>query len=211
MKKLLYPVLLLVLLITTSCASGPGVKPEPSADSGGDETVAAELFAADRNKARQMMMQGKYPEAVAEFRKLMDYGETPFIREEARMDLARCFIKMENFAGALKTLRPFPEEPKTKNERRRLALAGEVMLRDNRPEEAETLLEIALAGFEPGDAYPSWTAACCENLGLAYLKNGKFSQSIVLYKRAADLYRDSGRIPEAREAEDMAGTIETLR
>jgi len=211
-KKLRHPFLLLVVLMTAACAAGPGVKPEPSAAAGGNETIAAELFAANLDKAQQMMLQGKYPEAIAEFRKLMDYGETSLTREEARMGLARCFMKIENFAGALKTLRPFPQEPKTENDRHRLALAGEVLLRDDRPEEAETLLEIAMVGFDkPADAYPSWAAACCENLGCAYLKNGKFSHAIRLYQYAADLYRGSGRFPEAREAEDMAGTIETLR
>jgi tetratricopeptide (TPR) repeat protein len=196
----------------SACASTPRLQAaDPQSPPENAVGIAAGLFAADADKARALLAQGAYELAAVEFRKLMDFGDTEDVRAAARLDMARCLIKMQNYDGAIAMLQPFPTEPRSDNERRGLAIAGEALLRDDRSEEAETLLEIALGSYEPGDEVcQAWAAGCCANLGLAYLKNSKYAQAAALYRRAAALYRQCDLFADEREANEMAETIEAL-
>ncbi len=201
--------LLVTAVMLCACATAPR-KEAPAQQTVSGEQIAGEMFAADSGTARSLMDRGNYVEAVVEFRKLMDYAPDEAVRRRARLGLARCLMKMENHTGALKVLRPYPADPQTDYERRRLALAGEAFLRDGRPREAEILLEISLDGAGREEGASPWKAAVCANLGCAYLKNSKFAQAVMLYRRASSLYRAAGKVVAARETADMADSIQSL-
>lgn len=195
----------LVLLCAACVARTPGVvAPEPA---GGESSLVREMLGGDLGRAWALYGRGRHAEALIEFRKVKDGAESSEDREEARYGVAKCLVKMEYFAQAVEVLGPFSPSPQTDTARRRLALAGQAMLLDERPADAETLLEIALAGRdEPGEP-PAWLGPCSANLGCAYLRNGKPAKAMTMYERAAGLFRRSGRTDAAAKAEEMARSL----
>jgi len=204
-----YGLVLLALAALAGCAAG-GVKTTAGRKGPGGvrETLALEFLRINPGAAGRFMRQGQYPQAAVEFRKIISFAQEPAARERARLDLARCYIRMENYAGAVAALQPLSAGPQSDYERLKLALAGEALLRDGRTGDAETLLEIALDGAAPAEGADRREAVCSENLGCAYLKNGKPEKAAALYRRAALLYERQGHAAAARAAAGMAAALQ---
>lgn len=148
---------------------------------------------------------------MTQYRTILNASESERDREQARLGLAKCFLKLGDFSGASALLSPLTMPPESEADFEKMAVAGEAMLRLGQYEEAEVVLEMATEHLnDPARAMPSWAAACCGNLGYAYLKNNKPGKALLFYQRTAKLYAQQGNTIAARKARQMAGELESL-
>ena len=109
-----------------------------------ENTLAKDPRLGSLDRAELLRSQGDYAAAAIEYRKVIDCAETEWDRQEARIGAAKSLIKLHRYAAAMKCLGCLPVAAESDYDCRRLAIAGEILLRQRRPEEAETCLELAL-------------------------------------------------------------------
>ncbi len=219
----MYLILLLLILGLNGCSLN-------NAGSADTQIDTANLIKNNQmtglQKAKFLQHQGRHQEAVIEYRKIMDAAASKSQYQQAQIGIARCLIKIRKYPAAMATLKPLPITPESDLDREVLAIAGEILLRIQEYMEAESILEIALGGIESlevkdllqaaqGDITPasdvlSWEAACCGNLGHAYLKNEKLEKAVVLYRHAGELFALQGQSISAGKAKKMADDLGTL-
>lgn len=132
--------LLLGVLLTAGCST---VRPLGGRDSGG---LAADPSLSTLNRAELLYAQGQYMDAVIEFRLVTDRAGDDWEREQARIGAAKSLIKLHRLPAAMAALGQLPVEPASETDANKLALAGEIYLRQRRFKEAEPCLELALDG-----------------------------------------------------------------
>jgi tetratricopeptide (TPR) repeat protein len=101
---------------------------------------------SDVDRARLLQDQGEHTAATIEFRKALECAADDWERDEARIGAAKSLIAMHRYAPAMTILGPLPVVAESDFDCRKLAIAGEILLRQHRAEEAETCLELALDG-----------------------------------------------------------------
>lgn len=97
-------------------------------------------------RARLLQDQGDHLAATVEFRKVLASEADVWEREEAKIGAAKSLIRTHRYAPAMAILAPLPVLAESDHDCRKLALAGEILLRQHRAEEAESCLELALDG-----------------------------------------------------------------
>lgn len=95
-------------------------------------------------RAELLLAQGDYAAAVIQYRNVIACAEDHWEREEARVGAAKSLIRMHRYAAAMAILGYLPAAPESEYDCRKLAIAGEILLRQRRTEDAETCLELAL-------------------------------------------------------------------
>ncbi len=95
-------------------------------------------------RAELLFSQGDYVAAAMEYRKVVECPADEWQREEARIGAAKSLVELKKFPAAIVALGPLPTAPASSIDARKLAVAGEVYLRENRTKEAESCLELAL-------------------------------------------------------------------
>jgi tetratricopeptide (TPR) repeat protein len=106
--------------------------------------LAADPALSTLGRAELLRTQGDYAAAAIEFRKVIDCTEDDHEREQARIGAAKSLIAMHRLPAAMTALGALPVEPASETDCRKLALAGEIYLRQRRSGEAEPCLELAL-------------------------------------------------------------------
>jgi len=198
----------LLAMLLAGCATTPGPQDAPpGTPPGEDQADLADLFDGDLAKAHALREAGYHELAVGEYRRVAEGGAPAVVKTEARIGQARCFLRLDNPAAAVRALTPPPVNPASDAERRHLAWLGEALLRADAPREAESPLEVAVAGFPADAPLPPWAARCCANLAGAYLRNGKPPQAVALYYRAALAFEQHGDLEAADYAQRMARDI----
>jgi hypothetical protein len=96
------------------------------------------------DRAIVLQDQGDHVKAVMEFRNVIDCAESHGEREEARIGAAKSLIRLHRYAAASAVLGTLPAVAESESDCRKMAIAGEILLRQRRTEEAETCLELAL-------------------------------------------------------------------
>lgn len=112
----------------------------------GSNSLPQDLRLSDIDRARLLQDQGDHAAATIEFRKVVECAADDEERDEARIGAAKSLIKMHRYAPAMVVLGPLPVVAESDYDCRKLAIAGEILLRQHRPEEAETCLELSLDG-----------------------------------------------------------------
>ena len=140
-------------------------------------------------RAEKMEKNKQYMEALKRYSQLTATAANRADLYSAMRGKARCLRDMGRLKLALSALEPISVDPKNPLDCIQLAMAGELLLRMRKYQEAESSLEVALDGVRDEEMkYAQWTAAASANLGNAYLKNGKLIQSKIMYKKAAKLF-----------------------
>lgn len=143
-----------------------------------------------------------YTEAMKKYTELLaNKNIDRVIFEEATLGKARAFAGMKKYTYAIGTLEPLPENPATSYARKKLALAGEILLKDNKHSSAEPVLELALDGLP--EAKSADFATVYANLGNAYMKNYKPEKGLAMFCQAQKLFDNSGRSNDARQCQTI--------
>jgi tetratricopeptide (TPR) repeat protein len=137
MRRLIW-LLAICLLVGGGCAvHRPRLVKTPN-------TLPADPRLSSLERAELLRSQGDHIAATIEYRKVIESAEDPMEREEARIGAAKSLIKLHRLPAAMAVLGPLPVQPMSEWDSRKLAIAGEIYLREHRHEEAETCLELAL-------------------------------------------------------------------
>jgi len=183
MRKIISVILGGVVLNATGCVS---VSPNSENDKSIVEELGMEKVSLEQ--CQNLEKSGNYSAAMKKYVELLSQNRADRkIFEEGTLGKARSFYGMRKYTYALNALSPLPDKPKSIFERRKMVLAGEVMLANSMHESAESVLEIALSGLARGDE--SEFASAYANLGTIYLKNYKLQQGIVMYTKARDGFK----------------------
>ncbi|GEM_PF-6045013 len=145
MQRMVF-LLVLSVLLSSGCSVGSPLLRKPS------NAPAADPSLSSIDRAKLLHSQGDYTAAAIEFRKIVDCAEDDWQRGQAQIGVAMSLIKLHRLPAALAALGPLPAEPASETDCHKLAIAGEIYLRQHCPREAETCLELAL------DAFPLETA-----------------------------------------------------
>ncbi|MDO4569694.1 MAG: hypothetical protein Q4D38_04865 [Planctomycetia bacterium] len=194
-----------------------------SGDGGGRKTVQVEsqvpLGTYDQGKLQQA--SGEYLKAVASYRQAIACSPDPLERDLAKIGAAECLLALKKYPAALAALEPLPLQVVLETDALKLALAGESLLHQNRYEEAEVYLEIALNSLDLESfaqtaqegsltSAPAWVAPAAANLGCACLKNDKPEEAMVMYQFSAMMYRANGNTIEANKSEGMYNDLASV-
>ncbi len=206
MKRIITIYIMLILMLHSGCSSGKKknghVRKKKTQETAQKKDKL--LNAAEHEKS------GRHIQALKLFRDIRRRSLIAEERDLARFGEARCLMKMNRYAAAVSTLAPLPDTVSSANDRKRLTLCGEAFLRMNNPTGAESVLEVALSGYDVKTSYASWAAACCANLARAYLINDKPIQSARMYMLASVQFRATGRLDAAEECAKTTSRINTL-
>lgn len=166
-------------------------------------------------KAKLLQESGDYMAALVEYRQVSACSNDPRERDLAKIGAAECLLKTNKYPAALVALEPLPLTVSTEFDARRLALAGEILLRQHRNEEAKAYLEIALNSVDLetyaeqaqcNDAefvVAAWIPSAAANLGCACVKLDQPEHGMVMYQFAAMMYRVRGEQMAAVKAQRM--------
>ena len=139
-------------------------------------------------QCRRLEKSRNYSESMKKYVELLSQNQADRrLFEEGTLGKARSFYGMKKYTYALNALSPLPDKAESNFERRKLALAGQVMLSNSMHESAESVLELALSDLdedEETDFAPSFA-----NLGTIYLKNYKLQQGIIMYEKARNGFK----------------------
>jgi tetratricopeptide (TPR) repeat protein len=162
--------------------------------------------------ALQLERSGRYLDALKQYSQLADTAIGRMANHRAMCGKARCLSHMGEHKLAISALAPLPLEPRKPYECEKLALAGELLLRMNKYEEAESTLEVAIASLEGGDksAYYYWLAPATANLGKAYLHNSKVGQAQIMFRRAAEYFAAMGNAVAAEKCRTVDQELQNL-
>ncbi|MBN2641501.1 MAG: hypothetical protein JXR78_07605 [Victivallales bacterium] len=162
--------------------------------------------------ALQLERTGRYLDALKQYSQLADTATGRIAHHRATCGKARCLSRMGEHKLAISALAPLPLEPRKPYECEKLALAGELLLRMNKYEEAESTLEVAIASLEGGDksAYLYWLAPASANLGKAYLHNSKVGQAQIMFCRAVEYFAVLNNSAEAVRCRVIAEELENF-
>lgn len=130
--------LTLVVLLGVGCSLADPLRKRSS------EGVAANPSLAGLDRAALLYAQGDFIAASIEYRTLADCSKDPWQREEGRIGTAKSLLKLHRYPAALTALGTLPANPVSETDARKLAVAGEIYLRQRRTLEAESCLELAL-------------------------------------------------------------------
>lgn len=176
-------VLGLAVFNITGCVS---VSPNQESDKSIVDELGMEKVTLEQ--CRKLEQSGNYSAAMKKYVELLSQNRTDRkLYEEGLLGKARSFYGMRKYTYALNAISPLPEKVETRFDRRKLALAGEVMLANSMHESAESVLELALSSLSKDEEADF--AAAFANLGTIYLKNYKLQQGIAMYEIARDGYR----------------------
>lgn len=139
MQRLVIGLLALIVLLQVGCSI-----PRPRARN----TLPDDPWLGSLERGQLLLDQGDNSAAAVQFRNIIACTEDHWEREEARIGAAKAMIRMHRLAAAMAALGTLPAAPQTEYDCRKLAIAGEIMLRQRRTEEAETCLELALDACE---------------------------------------------------------------
>ena len=139
-------------------------------------------------QCRKLELSRNYSEAMKKYVELLSQNKANrTIFEEGTLGKARAFYGMKKYTYALNAISPLPDKPESDYDRRKLALAGEVMLSSSMHESAESVLELALSDLAEDEE--TYFAASFANLGTIYLKNYKLQQGLVMYEKASKAFK----------------------
>lgn len=147
---------------------------------------------------------GKYIQAVAAYKEVMANSKSEKEKDTAQLGAVRCLIAMRRYDAALTTLGDFTDQIGTPQNRLRLAMAGEVLLRMKNPEGAESAFEMALSKMHLAKADPGWVGAVCANLGRAYVLNRKSEKAAKIYVIASKAFGKAGDITASTDCKNYS-------
>ncbi|MDR1382664.1 MAG: tetratricopeptide repeat protein [Planctomycetaceae bacterium] len=172
------------------------------------------------DRARLLQEKKEYNDAVALYKAVLETEKTPEIREQVKVFLAQCLTAMTHYAAALKVLEPLPLEIYCDTDAQKLAVAGEILLRQRRENEAVVYLEIAVGsqdlealtkpipdGSAENIVFPDWLPAASANLACAYIQSDKPQNAGVLYEFAAKLYQQRYQYRQAEQCRRMCDDL----
>ncbi|MDZ7615681.1 MAG: hypothetical protein U1E05_01680, partial [Patescibacteria group bacterium] len=143
MQRFVY-LLLLAVLLNAGCST---IRPLAGKGAGKDAgSLATDPRLSTLNRAELLYAQGQYMDAVIEYRLVIDRAADAWERDQAQVGAAKSLIKLHRMAAAMAALGQLPIEPASETDAHKLALAGEIYLRQRRFKEAEPCLELALDG-----------------------------------------------------------------
>lgn len=134
----------LVWLLAASVSLGAGCSALSPRAEKNPNALAANAQLDDLDRAQLLYSQGDYVAATIEYHKVIECGADEAKREEARIGAAKSLVKMRRLPAAMTALGALPAAPASEFDSRKLAIAGEIYLRQHRPKEAEVCLELAL-------------------------------------------------------------------
>lgn len=184
--------------------------------------VESEVPVDNMEMARHLQRSGDYLRAVMQYRQVIDCTHDPYVRDLAKIGAAECLMKSNQIPAALVALEPLPLQVRGETEGRKLALAGEILLRQKRDEEAKAYLEIALNSVDlEGFAQQAqcgqlasvegWIPNAAANLGCACVQLDQPEHAMVMYQFAAMMYKVRGDHMAAQKAQgmydDLAGVL----
>lgn len=223
MKKILtaFSMMLLLAALSTGCQTSifhnKGKKTMPV-------MARTETVVDHFQKAKLLQESGDYMGALVEYRQVSACSNDPVQRDLAKIGAAECLLKTNKYPAALVALEPLPLTVSTEVDARRLALAGEILLRQHRHEEAKAYLEIALNAVDletyaekaqcddPSLDVAAWIPSAAANLGCACVKLDQPEHGMVMYQFAAMMYRARGEQMSATKAQRMYDDLaEVLR
>lgn len=174
-------------------------------------SVAQEMRTASFNQAEFYYAQGKYNQAIIEYRKYSQATKNIELHAKCMIGIAKSLIKTKQYSAAVSTLKPLDLEPANMLQRQTLAVAGEALMRLGKFKEAEAILEISLDDMtKKTQVKKSWRVGAFGNLACAYLKNNKIRKAAVMYKKTAQLLRQKGDFISAKRAERMQSDLEIM-
>jgi tetratricopeptide (TPR) repeat protein len=166
---------------------------------------------ASLGEARRLEAVGRLRDALIAYRLVhRQSGATDDDRARATLGVARCLLGLGRHAAALNALAPLPEAPSTDRDRKKLAVAGEILLHLGQHGPAESALEIALAGIDIEQSPTLWLPPALANLGKAYCCNGKLRHGLAAYQRAAGRFQAAQQAAAAAECKQVASRIQAL-
>ena len=171
---------------------------------GNDKTIVEELNLqkVTLGQCRKLEQSHNYSEAMKRYVELLSQNRGDrMLFEEGTLGKARAFLGMKKYTYALNAISPLPETAKKDYDRRKLALAGEIMLANSMFESAEPVLELALSDLS--ERHEADFAAAFANLGTIYFKNYKLAQGITMYEKASKGYRNAGNYTKMMECEKI--------
>ena len=176
-----------------------------------ETSIAKEMSSASYQVAKLHYVQGKYNDAIIEYRKVIQATKDASLVNDCLIGIAKSLIKKKQYAAAVATLKPLDLNPQNIQQREILAIAGEALMRLDKYKEAECILEIALDDMDKNKlASESWRAPCCANLACSYLKNNKLPKAAIMYKKASLLFKQAGNFIAAKTVARMQNDIELM-
>jgi tetratricopeptide (TPR) repeat protein len=161
----------------------------------------------------------EYKDAIVLYKAALEKESEPAKREQTKVYLAQCLMAMTHYAAALQALEPLPLEIHCDTDAMKLAVAGEILLRQRRENEAVVYLEIAVGSQHlerltqplatvpnrPADesAFPDWLPAAAANLACAYTKIDKPQNAAIMYEFASKLYQQRYQYQQAEQCRRM--------
>jgi tetratricopeptide (TPR) repeat protein len=196
-----------LLSLSLGCAPrGPHASRDNAAER--SDAKATVRNSASLEQARRLESSGRLRDAIIAYRLVHRQPQSSTDDKGlATLGVARCLLALGRHAAALNALAPLPEAPSTDLGRRKLAVAGEILLRRGQHGPAESALEVALSGLDIEESTTSWLAPALANLGKAYCCNGKLRHGLTAYRRAAGRFRAAQRAAAAAECERVASRI----
>ncbi|MDR1491415.1 MAG: tetratricopeptide repeat protein [Planctomycetaceae bacterium] len=182
------------------------------------DTSSTNLTPLDR--AKFLQEKKEYPDAIAQYKAVLETKIDAASREQAKIGLSQCLTAIAHYAAALKALEPLPLDVRCDTDAQKLAVAGEILLRQRRESEAVVYLEIAagsidlesvtasLSSSDNSDndndaAFPDWLPAAAANLASAYTKTDKPQSAVVMYEFAEKLYLRRRQYRQAEQCRQM--------
>lgn len=130
-----------------------------------------------------------YMDAVKQYAYVRDNVNDIKLREKATLGLSRSLLKSKQYDSALGVLQPLPEFPYSEYDTLKYAIYGEIFLRKNKLDSAESFLEIALNVNK--ESKKKYKAVVAFNLGKCYLANNKTRAALEKFELAQDLFKEN--------------------
>lgn len=199
-----YIIITLFVVILAGCSTTQTVHTNSAVN------ISDDLYKTSLQKAEKLKLHGRYEQALIEYRKIMTETKDVTVHNQACLQSAQCLIAMDNTPGALIVLRSLHLYPESEQDRYILAVAGEEMLRIDKHLEAESFLEISLDNINEVQNFKSWQAAACANLAYAYLLNNKPQKAVIMFYKAADIYKQRENFKMSAKNHQTAKHVEAI-
>lgn len=147
------------LFLSGGCATKPQAKPQT-------EEERREYEEKLLKHARAVHASGNHMEAVKLFAYLRDNAMDERLRERALLGMSASLVGTGDTNAALGALQPLPAVPSSRFDAMRYVLSGEILMRKNSTDVAQSHLELGLS-FE--NAKEAYRAVGSFNLGKCYL------------------------------------------
>ncbi len=165
----------------------------------------------DFQTAIKFQRSGKYWDALKIYNVIKASAIDKRTDELAAIGASKCLIRLNKYDLALNALAPLSEtRPKTTTERKKMAIAGEILLRKKLPVQAESTLELALSKLPDEDKNSLWTASVFCNLGKAYATNGKVEEAKMSYDIATHIFEKKDRKRAVEQCKKVSDALNQI-